>query len=146
MGEVIKITGEPVRAAGWYGPNNGQHTLTINVQNFTGRISIQATLVPNPQDADWFSILPSAAAYIQYPQRSYVVVSPSTGETSKYEFSFAMNIMFVRAIIDRSYFLPPQSTPMYIGSFGLVESIILKYGDDLGEFKYRKSWETVTQP
>jgi hypothetical protein len=145
MGEVITITGDPVRAAGWYGPNNGLHSITINVQNFTGRVSIQAALTPAPQDSDWFSILPNAAPYIQYPQRTYVVTSPSTGETSNYQFTFAANVMFVRAIIDRSYFIPAQSMPPYIGSFGLVDSIVMKYGDNLGEFQYKRDWDIEPQ-
>lgn len=136
MNEEITITGEPVRAAGWYGHTNGLHTVSISVQNFIGRISVQAAVTTVPSDSDWFSMLPEGVAFIQYPQNGYVVMSPATGQTSTYGFSFTSNIVWMRAIMDRSYFLPATATPQYVGTFGLVDHILLRYGNNLGEHDY----------
>jgi hypothetical protein len=136
--ETLTFTGKPVRAAGWYGHTNGLHTISMSVQNFTGRISIQAAVTTNPVTSDWFSILPGNVPYLQFPQANYVVQSPATGQTSTTGFSFASNVVWVQATVDRSYFLSPFTTPAYIGCFGLVEHILLNYGNNLGEYDY--SW------
>ena len=136
MDEEITITGEPVRAAGWYGHTNGLHTVSISVQNFRGRVSVEAAITTAPVDSDWFSVLPAGISYVQYPQNGYVVTSPATGETSCYGFSFTSNIVWLRAIMDRSYLLPPFAMPMYVGTFGLVDHILVRYGNNLGEHHY----------
>ncbi len=146
MKEVISVTGPLVRGAGWYGPTNGLHTVAIKVQNFTGRVSVQATIATNPITSDWFTVLPNNIPYIQYPQPGYIVISPSTGETSTYGFNFTCSAVWVRAIVDRSYFLPSTVTPMFISLFGLVDSILLKYGNAVGEFQYRRGWEQAPDP
>lgn len=127
MDEVISVTGTPVRGAGWYGPTYGLHTVVIQVQNFQGRISIQAALTADPIDSDWFSVLPGNVAYIQYPQRNYIVGTPETGESSNYGFSFFSNVVWLRAIVDRSYLIPTFAYPACIGAYGLVNYILLNY-------------------
>jgi hypothetical protein len=137
MLEQISIIGNPIQAAGWYGHTDGLHTISIVVQNFTGRISVQAAITTVPVDADWFSVLPGDVAYIQYPQNGYVIQSPATGETSTYDFSFTINAVWVRAVVDRSYFLAPIATPQYVSTFGLVDHILMRFGNHLGENDYK---------
>ncbi len=144
--EVLTVTALPSRGAGWYGHTNGLHTVSIKVANFTGRVNIQASIAAVPQDSDWFNVLPDDLPYIQYPQPGYVVVSPQTGETSTYGFSFTANAVWVRATMDKSYFLPSMSTPMYIAMFGFVEYAKMSYGTNLGEFQYRRGWEPSPTP
>lgn len=144
LGEVISLVGEPMRAAGWYGHTNGLHTVSMSVQNFTGRISVQAAITTTPVDSDWFSVLPNAAPYIQYPQTGYVIQSPATGETSNFGFSFTSNIVWIRASMDRSYFLPSIATPIYIGMFGLIDYVLVKFGNNLGENHY--AWPLPEAP
>lgn len=136
-GELISITGDPVKAAGWYGHTNGLHTVAISVQNFTGRISVEAAITTTPVDSDWFSVLPNGEPYIQYPQMSYVIQSPATGETSTFGFSFTSNIVWIRARMDRSYFLPTIARPFYVGTFGLVDYVLVKFGNNLGQYDYQ---------
>jgi hypothetical protein len=127
MGEVINVTGNQIRAAGWYGPTTGLHTIAIKVENFQGQISIQGTVATDPGESDWFSVLPDAAAYIQYPRVSFVVKSPATGESSNTGYSFSSNIVWIRALVNRSYLIPALAYPAFIGSFGLVEYILVNY-------------------
>jgi hypothetical protein len=143
MGETINVTGSPVAASGFYGSTNGLHTISIAVSNFTGRVSIQASLVTAPGDADWFTVLPADVPYIQYPQRGYVVGPPQTGETSTYTFDFTANVMWVRALVVRSYVIPALATPMFIGTFGLVDSIKMTFGNNYGKKTY--SWVAPLQ-
>ena len=50
-------TSESVRGDGFYGRSDGFHTVQINVQDFTGDITFQGTLVPQPEESDWFTIM-----------------------------------------------------------------------------------------
>lgn len=128
MDEVIDVVGDPIKGAGWYGHTTGIHTVAIKVANFRGRISVQASIVTAPSsDSDWFSVLPGAVAYLQYPQNGYVIVPPTLNETSTIGFNFTANVVWVRALVTRSYFIPPQSNGMYISTFGQIDYILLNY-------------------
>lgn len=52
--------GEPIEAAGYYGITTGNHTVSISVQNFVGRVFLFGTLEDTPEKADlndgWFLI------------------------------------------------------------------------------------------
>jgi hypothetical protein len=124
MGEFISVVGNPVRAAGWYGPTAGLHSVSIRVLNFQGRVSVQATLALIPNDNDWFSVLPEGAVYWQYPRPGFIVQPPSCGETSNIGFNFTCNAIWVRAKVDRSYFATGE-TPLQLQSLGNVDSILV---------------------
>ena len=72
---VISVTTDPVRGAGWYGPTTGLHTVVIQVQNFQGRLTIEAAIATDPGDDDWFNVMPEAAPYWQYPTFDYLLVA-----------------------------------------------------------------------
>jgi hypothetical protein len=126
MGEIVSVTGNPVRAAGWYGPTTGLHSICIRVLNFQGRIGIQATLARTPSEQDWFSVLPNGEPYWQYPRPDYIVQSPSFGETSNIGFNFTCNAVWVRASVDRAYFAVGD-TPLILQGLGSVDSILINY-------------------
>lgn len=127
MGEVISLAGDQVRGAGWYGHTTGLHTVAIRVSNFQGRISVQATITTDPGDADWYSVLPDAAAYIQYPHMDYVIPGNQAGETSLISFNFTTNAVWLRASVDRSYLIPSFDTPCQISNYGTVNYILVNY-------------------
>ena len=123
MDEVISVIGDPVKID--RGTTNGLHTIAIKVQNFRGRIKIQASLLSNPTDNDWISVLPNGDEYKEYPSTSYRSQYP--GETSIYGFNFSSNVVWIRAIVDRDYLIPSLASPSYISTFGLVDYILLNY-------------------
>jgi hypothetical protein len=128
MGEVSTVTGNPVRGAGWYGPNTGLHSVSIRALNFQGRVSIQASLAASPGINDWFSVLPDSAAFWQYPRVGYLLTGPNTGETSNVGFNFSCNVIWVRAIVDRSYLVyTPTETPCQLSYLGVIDNILLNY-------------------
>lgn len=146
MGEEVRITGEPVRGAGWYGSTNGLHSFSMRVENFRGRVGVQGTLATNPTESDWFSVLPDGIPYVQFPQPKYIVVSPQMGQTSTYGFNFTGNLVWVRATMDRTYILPPNASPMYVSLFGLVEHVLMHYGNAVGEYNYNRDWAVAPDP
>ena len=126
--EVVDVTGEPIKGNGFSGHTTGLTTCCIMVQNFRGRLSVQASIVNTPtEDSDWFSVLPGGVPYFQYPLTNYIVRSPLSGQTSTSGFNFYGNVIWVRAVITRSYMIPVDAKPLYVSMFGRVDSILINY-------------------
>jgi hypothetical protein len=120
--ESLSVVGTPIKGAGWSGQTRGLHTFMVRASNFQGRLGVQATLASLPLAADWFSVLPDAAPYWQYPQQPYIAtVNP--GETSTLGFNYYGNVLWLRAVVDRDYLLA-SPLPCQIGGLGLVEILV----------------------
>lgn len=50
------VTGERFKGDGYYGSNDGLHTVAYHLLNFVGIIKMQATLASNPTANDWFDV------------------------------------------------------------------------------------------
>ena len=50
------VTGEKFKGDGYYGSNDGLHTVAYHLLNFVGIIKMQATLASNPTANDWFDV------------------------------------------------------------------------------------------
>lgn len=127
VGETISLTGDPVRGAGWYGHNTGLHTVAIRVMNFQGRLAVQASIAMTPTEADWYSVLPDAAPYIEYPQLSYVLPPNNYGESSVMSFNFVSNAVWLRASVDRSYLPSSLIPPLIFTEYGTVNYVMVNY-------------------
>lgn len=133
MLEQINVSGDPVRGAGFYGHTKGLHTVAINVQNFNGRVLVQASIATNPTETDWFSVLPDGQPYIQYPRAGHLLPSDPnfysnvTGENSTMGFNFLCNAVWVRAMVDRSYLIPSLDQPRQVMAYGVVNYVLLNY-------------------
>jgi hypothetical protein len=55
-GTVSTFSSNKVRGNGYYGYTDGLHTVSYQLTGFIGIIQMQATLVSDPTDADWFNI------------------------------------------------------------------------------------------
>lgn len=128
--DQANLTGDPVKADGWYGHVDGLHTIVISVVNFTGRIYIEASLSISPRDEDWFPvILDSSLPYLQFPLNPRVPTGEYTsgGDTSTVGFSFRINAIWLRARLDRSYLstILYQNDPDSLALIGNVQKITL---------------------
>lgn len=110
-GTQTNWTADAVRGVGYYGISGGLSTIAIYTNNLTGRIYIDATLVDEPDDDDWF-VVPLAADedYLEFDAETEVTSINVTG-----------NFLFMRARLDRSYVINP---PMDVGN---VRKILLNY-------------------
>ena len=90
----LTYTSDKVKGDGYYGYADGLHTMSFHFKNFKGRIFVQATLVAEPTEDDWFPIqLDTNTNYYEYnTQTSWTV-----GTT------FQGNFVWIRAKIDRDY-------------------------------------------
>ena len=90
----LTYTSDKVKGDGYYGYADGLHTMSFHFKNFKGRIFVQATLVAEPTEDDWFSIqLDTNTDYYEYNTQT----SGTVGTT------FQGNFVWIRAKIDRDY-------------------------------------------
>lgn len=118
------LTGTPVQANGWYGYSDSLHTVSIQVQNFQGRVYLEGSLATTPEEGDWFAIPYQYSDFIQFPAQP-AAPTGVLGDTGVVAFSFKANLMWVRARMDRSYMLPSPVDLDDLGKYGVVRKIIL---------------------
>jgi len=108
----MTYTGAKARGDGFYGFADGLHTISFHVNNFTGRIHLDATLVENPTESDWFPIsLEINTPYIQFDASSVTK-----------GVSFVGNFVYVRARVDRAY----QANQVYTtAAHGTLDKAVL---------------------
>lgn len=122
----INVTGDQQKAAGYSNSIGNSHTVSITLQDFTGRVWIEGSLATNPTDSDWFPIpLGNGVSYLQYPVNPAAPTSNDTGDTGTYVYSFSGNFIWVRARVDRSYLVPPPVDPYLVGA---VQRVWMNYG------------------
>lgn len=90
----LTYTSDKVQGDGYYGYADGLHTMSFHFKDFKGRIFVQATLVAEPTEDDWFSIqLDTNTDYYEYNTQT----SGTVGTT------FQGNFVWIRAKVDRDY-------------------------------------------
>lgn len=107
----LNFTGDAIRGDGYYGFSDGLHTVQVSLNNFTGRIIVQGSLAAQPSATDWFDIkLDGNTPYVQF-----------TNSSATTAYTFQGNIVFLRALVDRSYITP---TPA-LNTVGTIDQILL---------------------
>lgn len=108
----MSYTGDKARGDGFYGYSDGLHTVSFHVNNFTGRIWLQATLLEDPTDDDWFNIaLATSTEYLQLNASSTTQGATFTG-----------NFVYIRAVVDRSYLVDQEYNP---STHGVLDKVVL---------------------
>lgn len=127
-GRAHSLVGRAVRADGYFGHNDGVHTVQVIYSNFTGAFGLQGTLEIDPKESDWFFInLNSRSAiaspFIRYPFTPGAPTGPS-GDTGTMAFTFTGNFVYLRAVLDRSYLIEPAPLEDTSG-FGQIDRVLL---------------------
>ena len=123
----LNVTGDKVRADAFFGLKDGLHTVTFQLENFTGRIFIEASLESDPQEVDWFPVfLNGANAFQEYPLDPLEPTGIS-GDTFVDAYTFQGNFLFLRARVDRSYIVPVPTTDSEKSLLGSVKRILLNH-------------------
>ena len=117
----VAVTGDPIPTNGPWRPLDGVHTVAVTVQAFHGRVLIEATLVEEPTDVDWFPIrLSGTGDALEFPFPEDI----TTGTTGTFAFTFRGRFRWLRARMDRNNIAPPPD-PSQIDLYGHVERIVL---------------------
>lgn len=121
----LNLTGDKIRADGFFGRSDGLHSISLNLEDFTGRFFIEASLETNPTENDWFPIfLDGCNPYIEYPLG---VPTGTKGDTFTDAFTFEGNFIWLRARIDRSYIVPTPITDSEKSMLGSIRKVLLNH-------------------
>ena len=119
----LNVTGQSVKFAGYFGMSRGIGTVCWYANNFVGRVYIQGSLATNPTDRDFFPLwLESTNPYAQYPLDPNNPTGLNGGDTGVFSYTFQANLVWVRAVVDRSYLPLPQ-----LADVGTIQEILLNY-------------------
>lgn len=118
----LNVTGQPIKAAGYFGYARGIHTFAWYKNNFTGRVYIEGSLATNPGACDWFPIwLESLHPYTQFPLDPNNPTG-TTGDDGISSYTLQANLVWVRIRIDRSYLVNP-----ILSNVGTIQTALLNY-------------------
>lgn len=131
-GSSHNLTGDKIRADGYFGHTDGIHTVQVVVNNFTGSFGIQGTLAVEPVEADWFDInlnanfnVSSATPKVSYPINPLALKGGGPdGDTTTNAFTFVGNFVYLRAILDRST-IPEPSVKNLTTGLGQIDRVLL---------------------
>lgn len=84
---ALPIESNKAKGCGYYGQNDGMHTVQYTLNAFKGSIIIQGSLEGKPTDDDWFDI------------DSASVISPNVAVTLNTTKNFTGNFVWVRAVV-----------------------------------------------
>jgi hypothetical protein len=128
----INVTGEAQRGAGFSNTIGNNHTVSIQLNNFTGRIFIEGSIASKPGEDDWVPIpLKGPNDYLQFPIDPHKPIGDlsaygaATGDTGTYAYGFTGNYIWIRARVDRTYITPPPVNDALVGA---VIKILMNYG------------------
>lgn len=111
-----------VKGDSYYGYTDGFHTIQVTYNEFVGRFRIQATLSLDPQDEDWFDIIPSNTAGRNWNALGYVQFNANDPGKGSEAYSFSGNFTFVRTFLDRNHVGDGET---YDLSYGEISRVIL---------------------
>ena len=131
-GQNHNLTGDKIRADGYFGRTDGIHTVQVVVANFTGSFGLQGTLATVPVEADWFDInlnvnqnVSSASPTVSFPVNP---ASPTNvggnGDDATLAFTFVGNFVYLRAILDRSAIIEPSPLAATT-DLGVISKVLL---------------------
>jgi len=127
--EQVNAVGPAVKADGWYGHEDGLHTVAIQVVNFTGRIYLEASLALEPTESDWFPMKIRDADFMEFPLNPMQPTGSfdTGGDTGTQGVTFKVNTVWLRAKMDRTYLNQPnlEDDRDLLASFGVVDKITL---------------------
>jgi hypothetical protein len=122
----MNLTGQPVAIADSLGSPARNITVGVYPSHLTGTVHIEATLLANPGEGDWFDLVPPFVFTV--PPGDYLTGS-SYGEAPQAPriVNTKANVVLVRARLDRSYLpVPPSPNPVPPAAYyGLLDRVVM---------------------
>lgn len=113
---------ETVKGDSYYGYTDGFHTFQVTYNQFIGRLRIQATLLLDPTDDDWFDLHPVQTNGRSWNPEGFVQFNANDPGNGSEAYSFQGNFTFLRAYLDREHVADGET---YDPSYGSVARVIL---------------------
>ena len=128
-GETMNLYSDPVKGDSYYGYTDGLHTVQTIYNDFVGRFRIQATLILEPGDNDWFDIQTDISTYgsvtnqtVAYNPLGYIQFNANDPAVGSQAYTFQGNYTHIRVYMDREH-IGDGST--YDSSYGQISKVIL---------------------
>ena len=123
----FEVTGDPIRGDGYFGLTDGNHTISIHLNDFTGRIWLEGSLAGEPRNddcsmqfdtaTDWFAInLTTCTPYLEFER-----------ETSSKAYTFQGNFVWLRIRLDRSHIQPEPDNQEDLAQLGVIRKVLLNH-------------------
>ncbi len=123
----LEAVGEKIRADGFFGMKDGLHSVAWSLEDFTGRIFIDASLETDPQENDWFPLfLDGTKAFTEYPLIP-ALPSGKNGDTTVDAFTFQGNFLWLRIRMDKTYVRPIPTTDTQKSLLGSIKKVLLNH-------------------
>ena len=113
---------DTVKGDSYYGYTDGYHTIQVTYDQFIGRLRVQATLVLEPTDDDWFDLVPSESTGTTFNPLGYVQYNANDPASKSEAYSFKGNYAYLRVYLDRERVGDGET---YDTSYGQVSRIVL---------------------
>ncbi len=113
---------DTVKGDSYYGYTDGYHTIQATYDQFIGRLRIQATLLLEPTDDDWFDLVPSETTGTRFSGLGYVQFTSTDQASKSGAYSFKGNYAYLRVYLDREHV---GDGATYDTSYGQVSRIVL---------------------
>lgn len=85
---ILPIESDKAKGCGYYGQNDGMHTVQFMLHGFKGSIVLQGSLEGKPTDDDWFDITSAS-----------ISSTDPLGITTNTTRNFTGNFVWVRAVV-----------------------------------------------
>lgn len=121
-GTNMNVISDPVKGDSYYGYTDGLHTVQITYNNYIGRIRIQATLMLDPAEADWFDIVPDNTTGTRFNSNGYVQFNADAPADLSEAYTFQGNYAWIRVYADRRHVADGVT---YDESYGQISRAIL---------------------
>lgn len=102
-GDEMNKYSDNVKGDSYYGYTDGLHTLQVTYNQYIGRFRIQATLSLDPQDTDWFDIVPTQTTGRAFNTAGYIQFNSDAPASGSEAYTFQGNYTYIRAFMDRTH-------------------------------------------
>jgi len=113
---------EQVRGDSFYGYTDGLSTIQATYDQFIGRFRIQGTLSLNPDESQWFDIIPQTSSGRSFNTAGYIQFNADNPASGSEAYTFQGNFTYLRTFMDRTHMGDGET---YDPFYGQVTGVIL---------------------
>ena len=121
-GQAMNKKSDAIKGDSYYGYTDGLHTFQIVYNQFVGRIRLQGTLSLDPEEADWFDIIPSDTTGRRFNENGYLQWNANAPRTGSEAYTVQGNYTYLRLFMDREHM---ADGVLYDDSYGQISQVIL---------------------
>lgn len=111
-----------VKGDSYYGYTDGLHTIQVTYEQYVGRLRVQASLIVEPGENDWFDIIPTSTTGKAFNTAGFIQFNSDNPADGSEAYTFRGNFAWVRVYMDREHIADGVT---YDPSYGQITRTIL---------------------